>query len=51
MKYYIENSDKEVVAKFDGVEIDIKEGHERHEVDSVEELSEIDVADWDNDYL
>ena len=50
MKYYITNADGEVVAKFDGSQVTLKDGHERHTVEEVDELSEIVVGEWDSDY-
>ena len=50
MKFYVTDSDNNVVGKFDGVDIELKDGHERHEVESVEDLSEIEVDSWDSEY-
>ena len=45
MRYYIQDGDGQVVAKFDGVEVELREGDTVVEVDSVDELSDID-AEW-----
>lgn len=50
MRYYITDSEGAVVAKIDGRVIDILNGHEMHEVSSVEELSNINVEDWHQEY-
>jgi len=49
-RYYITDGDGRVVAKLDGIEVSLKDGHEVHEVESVNELSDVDVDEWDSDY-
>ena len=49
-RYYITDAEDRVVAKFDGIEAEIKDSHQRHEVGSVEELSEVPIDEWDSDY-
>lgn len=47
--YYVENRDGAVVGQFDGVEITMKDGHDKHVVESVDDLPGVD--EWDSDYL
>lgn len=49
MRYYVTDGNGDVVGKFDGVDISLPDGYERHEVGSVDELSEIVVDEWDRD--
>lgn len=48
MIYYIIDEGGAVVAQFDGVDVDPKEGHERHDVETIEDLPGVD--EWDADY-
>jgi hypothetical protein len=48
MIYYITDEDGRVVGQFDGVDVDIKDGHQRHDVDSIADLPGVDQ--WDTDY-
>jgi len=50
MMYYIEDPDGTVVAKFDGVDVDVRDGDEIVEVDSTSELSDV-TANWIEQYL
>ena len=50
MRYYIEDSDGRVVGKFDGPTVELETGHEKHEVDTVTELSEIKIDEWFSAY-
>lgn len=50
MKYYITDSNGKVRAKFDGVDVDIVDGHEINEVESVDELSSINVDERHSKY-
>ena len=47
MIYYITNESGEVVEQFDGIEVSIKDGHETHTVESIEDLPGIDNLDPD----
>lgn len=49
MIYYIEDSSGAVVAQFDGVEVAVKDDHERHEVGTSDDLPGVD--EWDEDYI
>ena len=49
-RFYVEDSEGRVVGKFDGMDINPKDGHQRHEVESIQELSEVPVDEWDADY-
>lgn len=49
MIFYVADEDGRVVAQFDGVEVDVKDGHERHEAESIDDLPGVD--EWDEDYL
>jgi len=45
MRYYIKNKQGDIVGKFDGKEVNIRDEDEIVEVGTVEELSEIEV-EW-----
>ena len=49
MIQYITDENGDVVAKFDGIPREPKDGHQSHIVDSLDDLPGIDY--WDNDYL
>lgn len=49
MRYYIKNEDGGVVAKFDGIDVEVKEKDEKVEVGSVQKLSDIEV-NWAEHY-
>ena len=48
MIYYITDDNGDVVGQFDGVEVELKDDHQRHEVESINDLP--GVANWDSDY-
>ena len=47
MKYYITNIEGKIVAQFEGIDVELKDGHERHDVGEGE-LPGVD--EWDADY-
>lgn len=46
MRYYITDENDNVVGKFDGILVDVADGHTKHEVDNVDKLSKITVDEW-----
>jgi len=49
MIYYITDSNDNVVAQFDGIDVESKDGHTKHNVDDATNLPGVDK--WDDDYL
>ena len=49
-QYYVTNGENEIVGKFDGVDVNLKDNHKKHDVETVEDLSGVDVDDWAEDY-
>ena len=50
MRYYITDDGGNVVNKFDGIDVPLKDGHERHFVESADELSAVTIDKYDADY-
>ena len=48
MIYYITDKNGDVCAQFDGVSVEVLDGHEKHEVESIEDLPGIDY--WHETY-
>lgn len=51
MRYYVTDSDGRIRGKFDGVDTDLPDEYNRHEVDSISELSDITVDEWDDELI
>ena len=47
--YYIEDENGRVIGRFHGRERQLKTGHDATEVDSLNDLPDVD--EWDDDYL